>query len=179
MICFLDLDGVLVDFVGGAFALHGRSLPRRAVQWDFDKQLGIPAADFWAPMGQAFWAGLDWTPEGRLLLGGIEGLFGENVVLLTSPCQTVGAVEGKVDWIRQYLPRYSRRFFVGPAKHTIAGPGKVLVDDHEGNVTPFVAHGGNAVLVPRPWNRRASETNDNGCFDVDAVLRELAGRNQP
>lgn len=175
-VCFLDLDGVLVDFVGGAFRLHGRSVPAADVQWGFPEQLGFSGVNdpaFWEPMGFDFWAGLAWTPEGRDVLRSVEAAFGDRVAVMTSPCDTPGAVEGKVAWVRRELPAYRRRFFVGPAKDMAAGPGKVLVDDHDANVDKFVAAGGAAVLVPRPWNRRRDETVD-GRFSTVALDLEVA-----
>lgn len=171
-VCYLDMDGVLVDFVKGALAAHDRTLPPAEVLWDFPSQIGFKGneASFWAPLGHAFWYNLDWTGEGVELLDGLEDLFGDRVVLMTSPCATPGAVEGKVDWIRRRLPRYSRQFFVGPAKHLAAGPGKILVDDHDGNVTEFRACGGAAVLVPRPWNSLREATDVRGSFPVRLVL---------
>ena len=177
MTCFIDLDGVLADFVLGAFALHGRAVPYRDVEWGFPAQIGFAGANdpaFWSEMGHDFWASLPWTPEGKGLLAIVERHFGENVVVMTSPCDTPGGVEGKVAWIKRELPAYARRFFVGPPKHLAAGPGKLLIDDYEGNVEKFAAHGGATLLVPRPWNRRRGETDADGRFDVPALARELA-----
>ena len=176
-VVYCDLDGLIVDFVAGAFALHGKSIPAPDVRWDFDRQLGIPPEDFWAPMGRDFWANLPWTAEGPELLARVEALVGkERVVLLTSPCDTPGGVEGKVEWVRRHLPEYRRRFFVGPPKSLAAGPTKVLLDDYDRNVELFDAEGGHAVLVPRPWNARRSESCPaTGRFSVDAVVSELQG----
>jgi hypothetical protein len=173
-ICYLDLDGVLVDFVRGAFALHGKEIPYPEVRWDFDKQLGIPPEVFWGKMGKDFWEDLPWTQEGPDLIKALETIFGsDNIVLMTSPVGTPGGVEGKVNWIRRELPGYSRRFFIGPPKHMLAGPGKLLVDDHDENIDKFCAAGGKAIMVPRPWNRRRDETFSDGVFDVWKLAFEV------
>lgn len=179
-VCYLDLDGVLVDFVRGAFEAHGSTLHRDdplGVRWGLDDQLGFGGDRkplFWAPFGRAFWAGLPWTPEGRRVLDHVERLFGHRVVLLTSPCDTDGSVQGKLEWVRRELPEYRRRVFVGPAKPMLAGPGKVLVDDYDGHVEAFRVEGGQAVQPPRPWNRRRSECDPAGGFDPDRLADELA-----
>jgi hypothetical protein len=176
-VCFLDLDGVLVDFVSGALALHGVTLPRSEVRWNFLTQIGFDGINdprFWSPMGHDFWANLPWTAEGPLVLLAVERLYGaDNVALMTSPCDTPGSVEGKLSWVCRELPAYRRRLFVGPAKHLAAGPGKVLVDDHDANVDKFCAAGGSALLVPRPWNRRRGETDSEGRFCVERFAADL------
>jgi hypothetical protein len=169
-VCYLDLDGALVNFVGGAFRVHGRSIPMNTVEWDFCSQLGFNGVSdpaFWGPMGFDFWADLEWMPDGHDILEAVEDTFGpENVVLLTSPCTTRGGVEGKVEWVRRNLPEYGRRFFVGPPKHLVAGPSKVLVDDHDGNLLKFLDHRGRVVCVPRPWNILRHLTDGRGCSDL-------------
>lgn len=175
-VCFLDLDGVLVDFVSGALALHGKTLDPAEVRWDFMAQIGFAGVDaprFWEPLGRAFWAGLGWTHEGRALLSEIERLFGENVAILTSPCETDGCIDGKRDWIKRHLPAYRRRLIVGSPKELLAAPGKILVDDHDGNEQAFAAKDGATILVPRPWNWRRDETDALGRFDVARVVHEL------
>ena len=37
-------------------------------------------------------------------------------------------------------------------KHFCARPDALLIDDSDHNVEAFLAHGGQAILVPRPWN---------------------------
>lgn len=172
-VCYLDLDGCLVDFVGGALATHGKRLEPGEVRWDFHTQMGLTAEQFWAPFGHGFWAGLGWCADGHLILHTCERLFGpENVVLLTSPCDTPGCLDGKLAWVRRELPDYCRRFLIGPPKHLAAAPGKVLVDDHDANVDRFVEHCGQGVLIPRPWNRRGIEA-PRGRAMAETITRDL------
>lgn len=175
-VCYLDLDGVLVDFVAGGLAFHGKTLPPDEVRWDFPQQVGFVgtwAAEFWNPLGKDFWAGLGWTVEGKLLLAHLEVLFGDRVVLLSSPCGTPGRHEGKCEWVERELPAYRRRVCLGAAKHLFAAPTKILVDDHDANADAFTAEGGRAVLVPRPWNRRRGDCRPGGLFDVQALIDEI------
>jgi hypothetical protein len=178
--CFLDLDGVKVDFMAGALAVHGRTLPPREIQYDFWHQLGMSAADFWKPMDRAFWAGLPWHKEGKALLAGLEDLFGpQRVVILTSGGHPEAAA-GKREWIEREVPHLAAAALIcGGAKAHVAAPGKLLVDDHDPNVTAWRVAGGPAVLVPRPWNSRRDETDDEGGFDVAAVLAEVEAMARP
>lgn len=173
-VLFLDLDGVITDFVAGAYAAHGRERPP-ALDWNFYHAWPMTDSDFWAPLGYDFWVGLPWTPEGKEFLRGAEDLIAyDRIALLTSPCDTPGGVEGKVEWVRRHMPDYRRRLFVGPPKHLVAGPGKVLVDDHDPNVTKFREWGGRAVLAPRSWNTRAPEAcPTTNTFSVQVVLAEV------
>lgn len=166
MTIFLDLDGVLVDFVQGALKQHGATLEPDAVRWDFLKQIGVAPADFWRPLGFDFWAHLPWTREGKALLAGLP----DNVVLLSSPCQTNGCCDGKRAWVNRELPQLKDRLILASCKEAFAHPGALLIDDHEVNVDKFRAAGGRAVLVPRPWNRLRASCDRDGNFDVASVL---------
>jgi hypothetical protein len=176
-VCFLDMDGVLSDFVTAAHAIHKRPFAMADVRWKFNESLGFvneTAGDFWSPMGREFWANLDWTPEGRDLLRGVEKIFGpHNIALLTSPCETDGCRDGKVDWVRKHIPQYERRMMMGGDKFLVAGPMKVLVDDHDGNCDKFVLGGGNVVRVPRPWNEQRDRVWPDGSYDVRELLGQL------
>lgn len=159
--------------VRGAFRVHGRSLPMKDVQWEFDKQLGIEPTEFWAAFDYNFWLNLDPLTDGTELLGLVEGLVGvEQVGLLSSPCDTVGCREGKQQWVNKHLPQYRKRLFLGSAKELFAGPTKILIDDNKGNIDRFVAAGGIGLLIPRPWNCRKGEIADDSSFDVDTVFCE-------
>lgn len=158
MKCLLDMDGVLVDFVRGAIELHDLPAnlyddPKSLGDFDIVKLSGLKPQDFWKDMGFDFWASLPWTADGMNILNLVLSKFGDkNICLLTSPCMTEGCIEGKLYWIRRNLPDFSRRFLVGPAKEFCAGPNNYLIDDSDHNRRTFEAHGGNCILVPRPWN---------------------------
>jgi hypothetical protein len=174
--CFVDLDGVLVDFNRGAVRRHGRDYPDpwpRGV-WAVREVLGLDGASFWAAMDEQFWADLDPLPNCFGLLELLEGLFGpENVCILSSPSRDASALAGKYRWIRRHLPDYERRYLIGPAKHFCSGPGKVLVDDLEENVRLFTEAGGRGVLMPRPWNSGHAVAPEGALAHVEGVLRGL------
>ncbi len=155
---FLDMDGVLADFTAAALRVHGATLPYHEIRWDFDKQIGVPPEKFWAPFGFEFWRSLDPTPEFHDLIRLVDTLDPE-AVIVSSPCDTPGCVEGKREWLARWLPKWyqERRYFFGAAKHRLAGSNKLLVDDHEPHAERFQAAGGVAVLVPRPWNSMYTE----------------------
>lgn len=172
---FFDLDGVLADFVGGALKAHNRTDVNPAnVTWGLEAQLGIAPEAFWAPFGYEFWANLDICPDGfKLLESALLCVGSEQIGLLTSPCDTAGCVDGKRAWVMRHLPDFRRRLFVGSAKELFAGPTKVLVDDHDANVTRFQAAGGLTVQPPRPWNSRKEHCFPGTAEFTKQVAQEL------
>jgi hypothetical protein len=174
MRCFLDMDGVLVDFHRGVHDVHGLPYGRYPYplgEWEIIKYTGIAEADFWKPCGREFWAGLPWTSEGPEILRLCEEAFGQrDICLLSTPCSTPGCCDGKRDWINQHTPEYAEKFLFGPTKYLCAHDEAVLVDDRERSTWRFNQAGGWAVTVPRPWN---SLHNHDTLGGVIAQMKEL------
>ena len=160
MKCFLDMDGVLVDFMKGAHEFHRLPYSMKAYPYEFGVWDNCPPStselstqEFWDSLDEEFWANLDWMPDGNAILQYTESFFGvKNICLLTSPTRCPRSVSGKLLWIQKNLPRYKRQFLIGPPKHFCAHNNAVLIDDSDRNINSFVEHGGTGVLVPRPWN---------------------------
>jgi len=154
----LDLDGTLVDFVGGAIKYHNLPIdiynrPENLGEFDIVKLSGISPQEFWEPLGYNFWLNLSWIDEGKEILELCEEVIGsENICILTSPIITSGCLQGKIDWIAREMPKYKRSFLIGPRKEFCARADNILIDDSDSNVSKFIAHGGRSILVPRPWN---------------------------
>ncbi|MFT5126811.1 MAG: 5'(3')-deoxyribonucleotidase [Rhodothermales bacterium] len=173
MRCFVDMDGVLVDFVGAALRRH----ERRVDEWppgefNMAKVLGIPRRDFWGPLeGAEFWATLEPTAEAHELMAVLEAEFGSwELCILSSPTRDPQCSAGKVQWLQRCLPDYSRRFLLGPEKRFCAGPDSLLIDDADHNVDRFREAGGCGILFPRPWNRLHAVT-DPLAHVVDCIGR--------
>lgn len=148
---FLDIDGVLADFVVGANRLFGKDgyVPTK---WNYFTEWGMTESDFWGDIereGADFWGKLPKTQECDRILALVESLFPRESICLLSAC----ASAGRKEWIGKHLPDYRDRYLLGPAKQFVARPNVVLVDDADHNVNAFSQHGGHAILVPRPWNR--------------------------
>jgi len=164
---FLDMDGVLVNFVAGACARHGRPDPYLdpANYGNFDMAAiwGMPNGEFWRKLdGADFWANLDWMPDGREILEMVELRFGaKNVCLLTAPCLDPQCIPGKLAWVDKHLPQYRSRFIPTAAKGFLAHKNAVLFDDRDSNIAEFRLDGGAAFLIPRPWNAGHHIVKDN------------------
>jgi len=157
MKCLLDMDGVIVDFVGGACKTHQIEYPYRRLEaknnWDIISLFKMKSDDFWEPMEEDFWANLEFTNDAPQILDLVEKYFGlDNVCFLTNPSQNLGSIAGKMRWLETKLPRYAKRFLCGPRKEFCAHEKSVLVDDNDGNINSFNKHGGKGILLPRPWN---------------------------
>ncbi len=172
-VCFLDMDGVVCDFTKGALAVHKTIIPPLEIKWDFWKKIGCTEQEFWSPFNREFWSNLEWTVEGKEILDAVESLFRDNIVLVTSPCETEGCVEGKRDWVSKHLPSYTRRLMIGPCKHLLAGKGKLLIDDSSDNINKFGLFGGNVLTVSRPWNDLSDEVDEKGCCNVGVFIYRM------
>lgn len=159
---FLDMDGVLVDFMGGALRRHNRldvlaNYPKG--EWAIEKQLGLTAVEFWEPLrGHSFWAELQPYPWFDLLMGIVRAKFGTDFWIATSPSLDPYSASGKIEWLQRYMPREPggktfTRHFIGADKYHLARRGAVLIDDNEQNCAAFESFGGIALLFPAPWNK--------------------------
>lgn len=183
---FLDIDCVLADFIRGVadvtgvpYAVlmqnwtpgtygfgHAVAAAYAAVPMGGGKPLTITAttadrmfwkriegrASFWADLHPLPWAAdlvrlaHDTDPEYRFLTFG-------------SADRCMHAAVGKHTWItrqgwdadRMHLTRH---------KWELAKPGRVLIDDHEQNVTEWRRHGGDAILFPTMHNMLFSHATD-------------------
>lgn len=163
-IIFLDMDGVLADFVQAALRVHFgtgwfavfRAWPK-GVYETYD-HMGITVDQFWAKInlcGADFWADLpifqwtDWLIKACQALG--------TVCVLSSPSRHPDCVQGKLRWIKRVFGEKFRNYIFAPKQHKylLAAPGRYLVEDSEQNAAEFVAaRGSGAVIIPQPWNTR-------------------------
>jgi 5'(3')-deoxyribonucleotidase len=159
---FVDMDGVLVDFHRPAMDKHGIKYDIYPPQagWDIVEACNIiqPGSNmtgnkFWRAFDEDFWATLPKTNHCDALLRTVESYVGQdNVCLLTSGMWPEAAA-GKTKWVNNNLPRrYKTQLLIGYSKYFVASSDSLLIDDRDLNVEDFRAHGGSAILVPRPWN---------------------------
>lgn len=168
----LDLDGCLVDWVGGICSTFGISRDWLYELWPvgdyaIEKPLQLSVSDLWRNIdygGSRFWSGLNWTDDGKEILQLCESMLSSNdeIVLMTSPPNNPQAAAGKVEWIQKQAPAYRRKFAITPSKHLFADTASVLIDDSDENVKKFREAGGWTILLPRRWN--------SNYFIADSVL---------
>lgn len=119
--------------------------------------MGYPRFDvksFWNMIPRVFWATCPVSAEFEFVLNACVDLVGkDNVCFLTGPTKDPDCLAGKLEWISRVTPEFMhRQYLIGPRKQFCAHPEALLVDDSDANVNLFREWGGNAILVPRPWN---------------------------
>ena len=100
-VVFLDLDGVIRDFVQGVIEKFDLDITHEDVNnWNyFTKDLKLP--NFWAELDYDFWLKLKFTKDAERILEIVKPY---KPILLTSPTyDSAGATQ---QWIRSCLPEY-------------------------------------------------------------------------
>lgn len=153
----LDLDGVITDFCIGVYKAFSQPynypyLTRKYKFWDDWDGVTTAMVDF--VCNDSFWQFQPWIHDGHDILREITKQFDpEQIYLATYPMPNVESPTGKWKWVKENLPEYYSRTIITQApKSLLAKPDTLLLDDKDENIEEFVKAGGNAILVPRPWN---------------------------
>lgn len=163
--CFLDMDGVLTDFVKAACTVHNRPDPYLDSSnygiFDMDRIWNITAREFWKPTEvTGFWESMDKQPFADELVETLCATFGlKNIAILTSPSLAANCIPEKRQWIERYYPQFSGQIIFTGAKQFLAHPNTLLIDDRDANVKQFQAYNGKAIICPQPWNSQHADVN--------------------
>lgn len=157
---FLDVDGVLADFVGGVHkALNGPVPYPWKTQydnwnWHLDQGWSVEQVDTICTI--EFWANLEWMKDGKAILNSVlKHCKATDIYLLTIPMSNYQSASGKILWIRKNIPWLEKQAIITASpKSLFARSDRILIDDKADNVTKFVEAGGRGILVPRYWNYR-------------------------
>lgn len=171
MTIFLDMDGVLTDFHGDVFRLFGKTTAEVLPTWPeikigygkkaqqvkypfLEYALHMEARDMWHEIngeGEEFWSEMTELPWAKELYRGCCDR--ADTYILSSPSWKPNSLSGKIKWLFKFTGnKHFRKYLIGPDKYLCARRGAVLVDDTMDKVNPFIDHGGDAILVPQPWN---------------------------
>jgi len=132
------------DMVGAWAKLSNRS------------RVSVPV--FWEWISRRTWEQMPKSAQFWLIEASADLVGRENVLIATSPTKSPDCLFGKYQWIEQHCPDWiKRQYAVTPRKHWLAQEGYLLIDDCDSNCEAFVQEGGQAILVPRPWNSLHSQ----------------------
>ena len=123
------MDGVITDFSGGVMNHFGlRRLGRttndiKRWNWFGDFGLDEKAVSEFLSTSREFWAGLDWTPGGKILFSILHQMYGEYLWLLTTPWVDNEVCRGgKLDWVNKNIPCIANRVIFSFDKSKFATP---------------------------------------------------------
>jgi 5' nucleotidase, deoxy (Pyrimidine), cytosolic type C protein (NT5C) len=119
---FLDCDGVLADFDGGARRVFGMH------PTDFERRFGLKR--FWAKLASTpdFFANLDVLPDALELF---EAVRHKNPVILTGLPRGAWAEPQKRRWAERHFPGIQVITTTAALKREHCRPGDALVDDRD------------------------------------------------
>jgi hypothetical protein len=159
---FVDMDGVLCDFISAAFEVHGKkydALTYPKLEWSIASVLGITEDEFWRVIDDGkhrFWPGIKRYPWANELLTQVSAM--APVALLSTPSKSAFCHSGKRVWVDEHAPDFE--LILCKSKHFLAAPGRVLIDDNDGNIKKWRDNGGIGILFPQPWNANHPFTDD-------------------
>lgn len=149
---FLDMDGVVTDFFTPVCTKF--DLPYPPQVYHFFPDIRKEVDEF---CDTTFWQNLEWMDDGRDILRAIMDTLGlDKIFFLTGMMPNIETASGKMLWIRDNLPIYLDRVILTTLKvpkSFLARPDALLIDDYDRCIDGFREAGGNAILVPRPYNK--------------------------
>lgn len=163
---YLDMDGVLCDFVQSVhdslkIPYELKTYPYELGKWDVLEEIiavhgeKVKKSDIYKPTDtHEFWDTMNWMPDGKMILSAVQYCTNkEDLYICTSPMARPGAWSGKIAWLNKNHI-HKNIIVMSASKALLAHPDCILIDDKDSNIEDFIAAGGRGYLVPRPWNKR-------------------------
>lgn len=182
---YLDMDGVLANFHKGVYDIFKQS---------YKYDISLSTWNFWESWDEQttredvnnkcdtnFWANLDWMHDGCGIFEEIVKYFNvEQIYILTNPVVGgAGTATGKMLWVEKHLPEFVKRIIITQApKGLLAKPNTLLIDDNDSYVEEFIVAGGDAILVPRPWNKLHKDKDCARFIVASELLKRVNGCKQ-
>ena len=165
-ILYVDLDGVLVNFIDG-WMDHYFIMNRRLVtKWNFGEDYGLDREDFYKSITSlpiSFWSNLTPLPWAREFLGFLKmdlsystKEFDVDKIMFLSHSVSEDCRIGKQLWVNKHFPDLGDSLITvsdSKLKSKFANQNSVLIDDKFETCVDFVKAGGKSWLFARPWNR--------------------------
>lgn len=143
---FIDLDGVLIDTIPAILKWHGLEIEWPKGVYDIEEATGMLAQEFFN-INICDWAVFPKTPEAD----DIMSMAPKYDTYILSACYWDEHI-AKTTWIKQCYPHMVDKIIFTNHKALLARPHRILIDDSEANCLAWLKAGGQAILLPRPWN---------------------------
>lgn len=174
---FLDMDGVISDWIGSAAKLCDLDLNDKEIREGIKKDNGfvenyVDPDTLWKKIEEAgsdFWENLELFPWSKKLYNAVKGASDEFSILSSPgkfPITASQACAGKVLWLDKHFDNHEDYIFCYQ-KYRCADENSVLVDDSDYKIEPFQEAGGNGFLWPNPLSLL------DGDVDVDETINDL------
>lgn len=148
-ILFVDLDGVLVDLLGGLGDIIGQDLKKLSKD-EFDKVYYKFIEDQSHEQLVRFWSNLPPMSNYKLLWDHVTKY---QPLILTAAGNSIATCIGKKKWCEKHLKIKGDRVFCSKnssEKQYYASSKSILIDDFDRNVKQFKEKGGHAILHTAP-----------------------------
>ncbi len=161
-VIYLDMDGVIADFVTPSLKVAGIPLTHDQVTtWNYFEPY-MTEKEFWGKIDgePSFWKNITPYPWANDLVKLCRSF--APVRFCSSPALDPHCVAQKVQWLRwhQFMDDDKNDYHFTPYKYELAKPKRILIDDSKSNGLDFLKHGGIAIEFPQPWNDEANYISD-------------------
>jgi len=180
-IIFLDMDGVLVDLLSqieSYFGLPKGKLYKTKNPGNIHLDVVMTEKDFWGKFDRInFWASLPKYPWSDDLVHHCINKedFGYKTIILTSPSKTaLNSATGKLMWLKKHYPFFisANEVIITNNKDSLAGAGRILIDDTLKKCFGFLDSGGKSILFPQPYNKN-TVMDEGGDFFKPKNIKEV------
>lgn len=160
---YLDIDGVLTDFIGDAAELFGFERGNIYCRWEYgthslSKYLSVSKKDLWNKIhleGLEFWRDMTNYADSHKLVCELLNWYNNGDIelyLATAVSPIPFSYVGRLQWIKNQFGSDFDNFIFIKDKYRLAKKDTVLIDDFSKQCDRFIAEGGVGVVYPRPWN---------------------------
>jgi len=172
---FVDLDGVLADFISAAITAAELPITADQVQhWNFFQEY-LDEEEFSKRIDNTmyFWDDLPVYPWAHELVEYLKTK--GDIVYCTSPGNHDEAATGKLNWLRRhgFLSKHSKNYVLTHYKWLLAGRDRILVDDSDDQSYRFVNMGGHSVVFPQKWNMKVGWASDVSAQRMMSVVQQM------
>lgn len=171
IICFLDLDGLIVNCCKSMCYNIGVDYPSNfqfpSDTWLYDKcaEKGMSKNDFWAKnRGFDFWSSMQIYPWSKQLIQVVEKN-ADDWMFLSKPSMDFDCLSGKAAWVKKHFGE-KKLWLAQDHKEYAAAPTRILIDDKKENCKKWSEFGGFAYHWPEI-------TDDFDPTEVEKRLTEI------